>query len=388
MKKLALLMALMMFIALTTYAADIAVSVSGKAELTFGIDLNTNMTGMKNYSESAINFTLVSGTSEKGKAEDGAVYGYIKVSGWKTAVETTAWALSDGDVSAKIIFPGGWVDILSKINSLNYINVVQDDDDDKDNADKGVNDSIASTNGGFILGLSFAPVTVETSVFSNQDWTADNEYGAGLKVVLDVAPIKVEGGFELALNYAADTSMGAGAKVTATIDPIGVYAGLDVLIEPAPADAIMEYGFGASLAVAGIKVNVDGSYNEALDGLDVRAKVDAGGLVAGLGLALTVELFNLTGIVGADLDADAEYAVVLDASFATPTIKPYATVRYGTYTVTDNTYVYVADAVFALTVGAEMYLIPNVTFDAKYASSNLTAGADAGTITFLTKIAL
>jgi len=406
MKKLALLIVLMTVIALTSYAVDIPVSINCSSELVFGVNFNDTdavtagtqiASGFKNNNTMEVDFTLVEGDAEKGKPEDGAVYGWIKLTNYSMKADNMAWKTGDnGDVEAKIIFPSGWVKISGTNNSLNYVLAVQDDDTDNDNADKGISDALTA-NGGLVLGLNFAPVAIEVGIFSETDWTVDNNYGVNLKATVDVAPIKVEGGFEMGLNH-SDTTMGAGAKLSATLTPLTVYAGIDVLLgEPAPATTVMEYGFGASIAIAGITVTADGSYNENVDGFDVRAKIDAGGLVAGLGLALTVELFNMTGAVGADTDAAMEYAVIVDASFATATMKPYANVRYSTYLWNNDTDTYTynltGDEVLALKLGCEFYVIPNVTFTLEYASSDLsanTSGAaiDNGTIQFKTKIAL
>jgi len=401
MRKIALLIVLMTIFALTTYA-EITLAIVGKEVMTFGVDLNDPIeTGFKNETTAELDFTLISGSSEKGKPEDGAVYGWIKLADWSMAADNGVWKSADnGDLTAKIIFPSGWVKISGTNADLNYINVVQDDDADKDNADKGLNDAITNK-GGIVLGLNFAPIAIEIGVFSEEDWTGtdENSYGVNAKVTADFTVVKIEGGVEMGLNYLPDPGIGAGAKLTANIAPLTAYAGLDVTVDGAANE--MEFGFGASLAVAGITVTADGSYNDSLDGFDVRAKIDAGGLVAGLGLALTVELFNMTGIAGDptagpdaknayDADADLEYGVIVDLSYATATIKPYASVRYATYTVTDNKYTYTAAnaAILALTIGAELYLIPNVTFDAKYTSDNLTETTDKGKILFITKIAL
>jgi len=417
MRKIALLIVLMTVIALTSYAADIAVSINCNSELVFGINLNDPAaSGFANSNTAEVDFTIVEGDAEKGKPEDGAVYGWIKLTNYSMKADNMGWKTGDnGDVEAKIIFPSGWVKISGTNNSLNYINVVQDDDDDKDNADKGINDEIAKGDGGgIVLGLNFAPVAIEVGLFSIGEWADedieappfddfndDHAYGVNLKATVDIAPIKIEGGFETSFNNPNDNGtdtdgMGAGAKVTANIAPLTVYAGLDATIDGST--TVLEYGFGASMAIAGITVTADGSYNEDVDGLDVRAKVDAGGLVSGLGLALTVELFNIIGeILPEDTDADMELAIIVDASYNTGTLKPYASVRYATFAVSDNSYTYVAegDEILKLTIGVEMYVIPNVTFTLQYESGDLTEDdsppaddMDMGIILFKTKIAL
>jgi len=390
MKKVTLLIVLMMMIALTTYAAEVVAKVTGEAKLTFGIDLETQLTGFKNENSGDVTFTLVSGDTKKGAEED--VYGYIEVTGWGVTYDSdnntgddNGWAgVDEGDLTAKIIFPNGWVKISGTNSSLNYLNVVQDDDKDNDNADKGLNDSLTA-NGGLVLGLNFAPVAIEVGVFSQADWTADNGYGVNIKATVDVAPIKIEGGFEVGLNH-SDTGMGAGAKISANIAPITVYAATDITIDTA---TVMEFGGGLSLAVAGITLTGDVSYNESLDGLDVRAKVDAGGMVPNLGLSVTVELFNILGNTNADdTDTAMEYAVIGALSYTTPQFKPYVNVRYGSYTHDDDhdTYSYLAADALKINIGVEMYLITNVTFTLDYNSDNIAT--NNGLVKFITKIAL
>jgi len=112
MKKATLLIVFLMLIALTTYA-EIAVTVTGESKLTFAVNLDTNTTGFLNENSSKIAFAIVSGSSEKGKPEDGDVYGWIKVSDWAVKVDGyLTWAGKNGDVEAKIIFPNGYVKIL------------------------------------------------------------------------------------------------------------------------------------------------------------------------------------------------------------------------------------------------------------------------------------
>jgi hypothetical protein len=414
MRKIALLIVLMTVIALTSYAADIAVSINCSSELVFGVDLNEPAaSGFNNNNTAEVDFTIVEGDAEKGKPEDGAVYGWIKLTNYSMKVDNMGapGTGDNGDVEAKTIFPSGWVKISSTNNSLNYVEIVQNDDSDNDNADKGVNDSIdKSDGGGFVLGLTFAPVAIEVGVFSIGDWDAtdirneDHAYGINLKATVDVAPIKVEGGFEMCMNNAADDGMGAGAKITANIAPLTIYAGLDATIDGST--TVLEYGFGVSVAIAGITVTADGSYNEDLDGLDVRTKIDASGLVPNLGLSLMVELFNLTGDIPAsaytvygDTDDDAaEYEVLVNVSYNLGTAKPYAEVSYATYDHDDDadeyTYKAEGDEDLSLKLGVELYVIPNVTFTLEYASGDLTedtvvvADPDAGIFYFKTKIAL
>lgn len=388
MKKVALLIALMTIIAFTAFAADIAVAVTGSAELTFGVNLEGAVTtGFARSTSQDITFTLVSGDSAKGAEE--AVYGEIKVSGWGVTYDsdngtTQGWAgVDEGDLSAKIIFPNGWVDILSQNNSIGYMNIVQDDDANTGSADAGLGDTLAAS-AGAVLGLKFAPITVEIGVFSEADWTADNNYAASLKATVDAAPIKIEAGVLMGLNH-SDTGIGLGGKVTATaLGPIDIYAGADVTIDGAT--TVLEFGAGLKLAIAGITLTADMSYNENIDGMDVKAVLDASGIVANLGLALTLELYNLSGAVGADLDADAEMAVTVALSYTTPKAKPYANVRYGTFTCTDNAYTYLAANALKINVGVELYLITNVTFVLDYNTEDVNT--NNGIIKFITKMAL
>jgi len=389
MKKVTLLIVFLMLIALTTYAADIAVSVSGESKLTFAVNLDTNTTGFLNENSSKISFAIVSGSSEKGKPEDGDVYGWIKVSDWAVKVDGyLTWAGKNGDVSAKIIFPNGYVQISGTDASIGYASIVQDDDANGTAGDSGVlSDSLANS-GGFVLGLSFAPISIAVGVFSEAGIDVDNNYGASLKATVDIAPIKIEAGVLMGINH-SNTGIGLGGKITANIAPLSIYAALDMTVDGSV--TVLEVAGGASVAVAGITLSADVSYNESLDGLDARIKIDAGGMVPNLGLSLTVELFNMLGAIGADTDADMEYSVAASLSYNAGQFKPYANIRYGTFTVSTDTYTYAAagSEPFKLNLGVEAYLIPNVTFILDYNSDNLTAAPISnGKISFITKIAL
>jgi hypothetical protein len=403
MKKVALLISLMLVFTLASFA-QIDVTVTGSSTATLGIALDEPVaSGFINENDAKIAFSLVKkDTVTKGAEED--VYGFIEIKdfqySYKTGDNSTSvdpgWTIKAGNVTAKIMFPMGWVKISGTTTGFNFVNPVQDDDGDKNNADKGLDASLGKS-GGVVLGLDLAPLAVELGVFSETDWTVDNNYGASLKLTVDVAPVKAEVGVVMPLNYATDERILLGGKVTADVAPVKIYVAADVeIVEP---ENNIELGGGISLALMdGLAIAVDGTYGvDAVDNTDVKVSITEdgeGGAIPGLGITLTAEIFNILGAsagTNPDLDDDVEYAVALGLNYKTEMMKPYLNVRYGTYTEKDNTYTYVAaeDEPFKLNIGVELYLITNVVFTIDYNSDNIlpdTANQSNGIVKLKAKI--
>jgi len=395
MKKVALLTIFMLVISLASFA-QVDVTVEGNSELTWGIALDDPIaSGFTNSNWSKISFSLGSGSVEKGG--EGDVSGYISIGDYGINYNTddAAWDISAGDVTAKIMFSMGYVSITGTTNGFTFLNPVQDDDADPDNADVGLNTTLTNS-GGFILGLDLAPATVEVGVFSEADWTANTEhaYGGSVKVTVAVDPLTIEAGVVMGVNYVSADPVGLGGKVSGTISIATIYVATDVeLVEGS--DAAMEIGGGVSLALAdGFTLAVDASYANTADDTDIKVVLTedgAGGFVAGLGISLTFELYNMleTAVVD-DADDAAEWALSVSLDYTTDTMKPYATIRYGTFTVADDAYTYVADTQepFGLNAGVELYLISDVTFTIDYNSDDLTSDAASnGILKLITKIA-
>jgi hypothetical protein len=402
MKKALLLISFMMIFALTAFA-QIDVSVSGNAEMTFGINLDGDVaTGITNSSSAGISFTLVSGTNEKG-AEDEGVHGYIKVGEWKASATQDGWSLTAGGVEAKIIFNDmAYLNILGASNKVNYMNPLEDNDGDDDATDEGVAIEVGK-NGGVTLGLNIAPATVEIGIFSENDWTNDdnaadavydwidddddpstapvwgeseaaavdtddsntaNNYGAHAKIVVAAGPATID--VSAVMGLYAGSNIGIGAKISAAVGPANLYVVTDMQVAPATA---MEFGGGLSVNLADmVSIGLDATYGADMgDNLDMKVSLSKGGaILPELALGVAMVLNNLDVAVG--------WNVEVTASYATPTLKPYAKF-------------YVDDAsLMKLNIGAELYVITNVTFVLDYNTDDL--GNSNGIVKFVTKISL
>jgi hypothetical protein len=430
MKKIALLIAFTLIFVFTSFA-QVDVTVTGKSELTFGIALDDPIaTGFTNVNESKIEFTLAADTSEKGGEED--VHGYIKIDGWeiKGNTDDEAWSYDAGDVEAKVMFSGGWIKISGTNDEIQFVDPVQDDDSDKDNTDHGMTTTLDNS-GGLVVGLDFAPAAIELGLFSENDWADDADtadeydwvdddgdattppvwdvvtagvaddlnddhaYGASVKVTLDMSPITVAVGAILGVGHTSK-DIGIGGKVDIAADPITAYVAADVQLDSDDADAPhMEFSGGVSVAIAeGLSVAVDGSYcDAAVDNTDVKVALTANDVVPNLELGVTFELYNLLGGIDAasgDTDDDAEYAVDVSLSYTAGSLKPYAGVRYGTFTIDDDeiyTYVAADEEPLKLNLGVELSMIENVTLKLDYNSDDLTSSTSSnGVIKVITTI--
>lgn len=413
MKKTALLIMFMIIFTLTSFA-QIDVTVEGSAEMTIGINLDDQFdegdadavaTGITNSTSSTISFSLVSGDSEKGGEAD--VSGYIKIGGWSAEADSDdgeTIVVDAGSVTAQINFPGGWVSITGANNtSLNYVTIVEGEDNE------GVETELGNS-GGFTIGLDVAPAAIEIGVFSQNDWTNDddtgedtaaywshndendtdpdhiynaavagaadtddsnatNAYGISAKVVLSVDPVTVEVAAVMGLTYPETENIGVGAKISADIAPLSIYAATDIQVQT---DAtLFEAGAGVSADIVdGLSASLDLSFNDVAtvgDDLDMKIAITedgAGGIVPGLGAGLTVCLNNLMNVLGWSVDVTLDYT--------TDMIKPYA-----------GFYIDSAE-LKKLNIGAEIYAIEMVTFIVDYNTDDLDNSS--GIIKLITKI--
>lgn len=409
MKKLALLMTLMLVFTFASFA-QIDVTVEGSSELTLGINLDDQFvegdedavsTGFTNTNSSKISFAIVSGDSEKGAEED--VFGMISITGWKAEANSDDGyaAIAAGDVEAKIITPNFWVKISGTNASVGNVTIVEGMDDD-DTKNDGIGTALDNS-GGFVVGASVGPADVELGVFSMEDWvndinTADagalswahndeeadavtahilvgdaavvdtddsnstNAYGACLTATIAAGPLSINVGGIMGLTYPDGTPIGATAKVSGTVSIASFYAGIDAEITDA---TIWEVAGGVSLALMdGVSLSGDVSYSEAED-LDVKVAATANGIVPALNVGLTAWLLNPQGTNSWTIDATADYSL--------DTAKIY--VGFGTG----------SDEVMDIKVGAELYLITNVTLVGEWATEN-QANSD-GIIKIIAKIA-
>jgi hypothetical protein len=405
MKKLALLITFMIIFALSSFA-QIDVAVSGSADMTIGINLNEPVaSGILNATSSKISFAVVSGDSEKGSDAD--VHGYIKIGGWKAEANTDdngdAIVVTPGSVEAKINFGANWLSITGAATSINYVKDLETDSE-------GVSTS-AGSSGGMTLGIAAGPAAVEIGLFSENDWTQadagtaagdpvwgwvdddsneetvpvwasttaaavaatddlndEHAYGVSLKAVVPAGPATIELAAVMGIGYVNDPGIGVGAKIGLAAGPATVTITTDVNIGDTTG---FEAGADVAMALAdGLSAGLGLTYGDAID-LDMKVSITedgAGGVVPGLGAGLTVKLNNLTNVIADSM----AWAVEVTADYTTPTMKPYAK-----YTIDSA-------ELMTLKVGAELYVIENVTFDLNYESSDL--GNDNGKVLIITKI--
>lgn len=376
MRKLTLLIVFMMVMALTTYADAVVGTVSGDATLTFGVNLNDPLaTGFLNEATNNITFTLVSGSAEKGAEED--VYGYIKVTGitidMNTADGDTAIQYNAGSVDAKIMFPGGWVNIRGGNKDCDFIDNVQDPDGVAALAPAVIGDA------GVTLGIDGA-LALEISLNSTNNWTSDNDYSAHIKATLSAAPITLA--VAAGMDLMADPTIMAGAKLTLDAAPINIWGGIDF----AMVGTASSYEAGAGLTftvVDGMTIAASMSIDNLGNDMDAKVVITEGdsdsGIVPVVGMTVTVGLFNLMQEVADTLIWTVDVAV----NAIIPKGKIFAEFGMG------------SDEIITLKAGVEMGLITNVVNTLQYESTSLTdvgdpitTAADAGVIKLITKIAL
>jgi hypothetical protein len=411
MKKVALLISFMLIFALASFA-QIDVTVEGSSELTLGINLDDQFaegdadavaTGFTNSNSSKISFSLNSGDSEKGAEED--VYGYIKIGGWKADYNSDdGWDLAAGDVEAKIITPSLWVKISGTNAGVGNVTIVEGMDDD-DTKNEGIGTSLTNS-GGLVIGVAAGPANLELGIFSENDWTNDdnsvaavagswahnaqeivadwddfhvwtdgddavadtddsnatNAYGVCLTASVAAGPITINAGAVMGLTYPEGTPIGFTVKASGAVSIVSFYAAMDGEYTDA---LVWEVAAGLSAApMDGVSVSADVSYSEAED-LDAKVALSVNGVVPSLNLGVTAWILNVQNALGWTVDLEADYSL--------ETAKIYA--KFGTGN----------DEVNNLNLGVELYVITNVTFVLDYASDDLANSN--GVIKLITKIA-
>lgn len=401
MKKLALLIAILTIFTSTVFA-QIEVTVEGSSELTFGINLDDSAAGFKNNNSSKISFKLADGSSEKGGEAD--VYGWIEIKEWKAEVNSSDGykALDAGDVTAKIMFNGGWLKISGTNTATNFADPAVLNSKDY----KGVSSDIGGA--GFVLGLDVAPAAIEIGVSTPNDWTQDdtgtaastgdygwydndsNEqtqpawlpiqtaavpatddindeytFGAHLKITMDLSPLKVEVGAVADIN--PNTVIGVGGKVTADVAPATIAVAVDSKIPQGDGadDPSTEVALDVSLALGeGMTLALGASYST-IDNIDAFVDFDAAIDAISIGiLGIFADAVEVN-----DSGAELHYIVEVDASYTTDTVKPYLTIGYGTLSDANDDGIRTleaGDATTKLKVGCEAYLIENVTLKGEW----------------------
>lgn len=329
MKKFALVL-LSLAIALPLFAGDAdnaALSISGDATTTFGVDLDTNATGFTNTlnAKLRLNFGL-EGTAIGSGMDDGDIYGEVKIdeieirtAETNNSNPTDTTLEMDIDLEyAKIVAPNWWVSVKGQDDSIDYENASQNGilgiaaawDKQMDN----VSNDLPGT-GGFEVGVSLPDIAdVELSLFSLTDWTsaednaADNAYGLKASVGLTaVENLTLEGAINMGFGDDLETSVAATTAVYGWLDDMGTtdttddveltdataatgtpyWGATTAAVAATTADLSTSMGFGGKVAYE-IVVNDDISITPEI-GADI-VMVDGGGMNMAIGNGLMISL--------------------------------------------------------------------------------------------------
>jgi hypothetical protein len=375
MKKLSILLIGLLLVSGLAFADFGTVEIEGDASVTWGIDLNSNATGFMNAGSSSVTLTLIDEASAETMGDDG-LYGYIIVEEYELLVEDGAFTSSIGAVSASIFVDPAEIVIYSAPG------MAWGSADAIEAADPDIAPTLggANTIGGITIIVPAGPAEVSVYVVSDGDWTSNaaNDYAAGADLVVEVAPITVSvGGFYGWFNAAGTWGATALAEVALdALEGVDIWVGSDF---EDGATVAWEVGFGTVLNLTAenadeetTNVALDVFYSEAAD-LDVAlsaTELTSDGLVEMLGATLAVELLNLTGTIGYNVDVTGEYD--------TGDVMPYFGFGYG------------SDTIFDLNVGVELYAgltgIDNTTITLDYVSTDLST--DNGIITVEAAVSL
>lgn len=238
MKKLGLVL-LVLGVAFPLLAGDVddaAVTISGDATTTWGIDLDSNATGFQNALNAKLQLNFKLGTSVTGSgSEDGAIYGEVKIDEIEiktkqvnNADDNDADLEMDIDLEyAKIMGSNWWVSVKGHDDAIDYENATQNGILGVAAAWDGQMDNVSNDAGGiggFEAGFDLPDLaSIEVSVFSINDWTSvagvdDNLYGMKASVALKAVE-------NLTLEAAFNMPFGDASKTTAATD--AVYGWID-----------------------------------------------------------------------------------------------------------------------------------------------------------------
>jgi len=412
MKRIALLTVLLIVVGLTAgFAIDVkpTIAVTGTASVTFGFDLDNSTTGFSNTSDASFTLSLLAADGTDTHAGTGAAYGSITISNiefyWTDTTAPiaipvgggtdtngpTAAGPADADIVAKIIVtpfeigvfsaPGMSFENLDAIENADFDDTVVDIETDVTFGGSGF-----TKDQGTYISVAFAPLTLTAKVVSNGDWTANanNEYAFGVDAVVDLKPLTLTLG--LSEDIVAPANMGFFAKVAVDAAPIVAWVGF----EGASATALT-YAAGGGLTftlMADTTLAASFLYGDTYGGADVKVvftEPGDAGLVPMLDDSLTVYVLDIANAAVPALAMEYEvintlgYKVALNAD---QSVRPYATVTYGTNNATPTASIFTAEA------GVEMKLFPLTTLTAKYVSGNLVADPMVlGSIQFVASVA-
>jgi hypothetical protein len=398
-----------------------AISLTGEASFTFGINLleGNQATGIANASSTDLILTLVAADSnEKGGAEGEEVYGWIKLKTFKIVLDDDDSTL---DQAGDTIINGSVDGIEAKLFlGPVYVNVLGLGDDDNidkagqisgylvGNAYAGVGVAQAAEFNGIAIGLKDESIlSFVVGVSSLFDWTenastatadlnTNNVYnfyfGAGLKAVENLT-------FDVAANLSTGTgtSVGLGAKAGYKIGlaegiSIEPTVGLDIELPSGGATTPMQLTGILNLDLPGSDKNDSDIFGDGTDdfatGLKVVFTTDlAGGTQNDLGVYLfdgdLIPVLDVVGVVElADLgDTVAQTGIGVYASATIDVVSPWA--KFYTSSVSGA-----ANSAYTIIgAGVDLTVITNTTFTIGYSNKAAAGTTTEHTLTFTTKIA-
>lgn len=399
MKKATLLIITMLLLTLSVAYAqvDLKPTVTGSAEVVWGVDLDTEGTGFTSSTSSSIALTLVSGSETKGADAD--VYGTITLGGFGISFSDTAtidlsdavtFKDADGNeltgellnsvpagtadpaidkdllntgltvtkptITAKIVLSPTMALIIASAPTLNY------------NWAAAIDEDIAvtheyTTSGGVTLNVVAAPATINVIVLSAAGATDNDEqaYAFGADLSVAAGPATIGAYFNMGVNYAANP-IDLGAKVALDLGMIKPTLALDAVIDDA---TMWDVKVSIPVAVAPITLGVDVSAasNGDTDTMDADAKVSLGLTAAGATVTLAATLTDLIVAMGTKIEAKIVYAAA-----------PITVTLDTTY---DLGLEATGDEVFKGSLTIDAAVIPNTVLTAKYVSDQLLTATPA-----------
>jgi hypothetical protein len=382
---------------LAALKAGPAVTLTGSANTTFGIDLNNTATGFETSASATAAFTLIGSQSATKAGEDG-LYGEITVSGFGVTGSNSGMAVSAASAAAKIVAGSLYVTIGADPSYASNKAVELDADNSADvavDADKqhgitiGMTGDVAfavkvSSHDSWVMEGSadasantyyvkadgtlqvidddnplpagatlLTAATTDAAVDSNN---ADNNYSIGADVSIKLADM---GSLALAVAYdlpAKKFGLSVGAPLT--LGPLGLTIGADVVKEDA-ADMVWDLAAGVKMAAGPASVTVDAYIGTAStdDDVDLKVGVDLSSLADPLTLKIAADLFNVFDVIN----------LSVNGAYDLNGLKPYASFGIDGLTADTPTMKFGIGA----DLSADFTGIENTKINIDYSNSNL-----------------
>jgi len=423
MKKFALVLALLAIAGFVFADTVVVPTLSGSANTTFGINLNSKLaTGFQTSASASAKFTLIDSQSATAAGEDD-LYGEITISGLTVTGDNDSIDVTSASASAKIVAGDLYVvigaDPTFKTNKAAAI--------EKDNADvaadpakdhgitigvsslglkikvssqgdwvKATSDAAAAdvyyvTRDGTLqkvdddhalptgaTPLTTADVAADTDAVNDGNINQLYTFGADFDTAIgDLGSVSVYVAYAMAAT-GSDGTLGFGLGLPLTLGPASVTVGVDAASVGSDfdLDAALKLSVAAGPATIGVDVYmgdlVIGTGETASDDIDVKATVDLSSLVDALTLKIAADMYNTFKTI--NLTTNLAYDV--------SGIKPFVDLVIEGLTATTPT--------TKLTGGVELAAaatgIDNTTITLKYVSTDLSS--DNGIITADVKISM